>query len=238
MLNREGEGLVLAPQTRLTLLPNSLGIFQTPETVSTATRLPGRSAHDFILIQLTLDAARRIFGPSPPLFGKSFGIIRRWSDSEARAFDELLDPPVAGPARPFWFHAKLIELFSLHLFPDTTRKPLFCAAVKNNAHRHVRRALELLHAASAEPLDLNGLADDVGCAPHYLSRLVRQDTGKTLSLHLRAFRIERAAELLARRNFNVTEVAFEVGYSSLSHFAKAFSAEKGVTPSQFIRRQN
>jgi AraC-like DNA-binding protein len=87
-----------------------------------------------------------------------------------------------------------------------------------------------------QALDLKKLARDVGCAPPYLSRLVKQETGKTLLLHLRALRVEKASEMLSGNDRNVTEVAFEVGYQSLSHFSKAFAQEKGMTPSQFLRR--
>ena len=34
---------------------------------------------------------------------------------------------------------------------------------------------------------------------------------------------------------NVTEAAFAVGYSSLSHFSKAFEVEKGILPSDYVR---
>jgi AraC-like DNA-binding protein len=37
------------------------------------------------------------------------------------------------------------------------------------------------------------------------------------------------------RGANVTEAAFAVGYSSLSHFSKAFEVEKGLLPSEFVR---
>lgn len=109
--------------------------------------------------------------------------------------------------------------------------------IRSNAHRHVREALILLEGRLDQALDLKKLARDVGCAPPYLSRLVKQETGKTLLLNLRALRIEKASELLSENQMNVTEVALEVGYQSLSHFSKAFSLEKGMTPSQFIKRE-
>ena len=108
--------------------------------------------------------------------------------------------------------------------------------IKKNAHRYVKEALTLLEARLDQPLNLSQLANDVGCASHYLSRLVKLETGKTLLLHLRAMRVEKAAELLSNRQFNITEVAYEVGYQSLSHFSKAFALEKGMTPSRFQKR--
>jgi AraC-like DNA-binding protein len=68
----------------------------------------------------------------------------------------------------------------------------------------------------------------------YLSRNVRQETGKTLQHNLRSIRIDVAARMLTG-GANVTEAALAVGYSSLSHFAKAFEAEKGMVPSRFLR---
>ncbi|GHC61103.1 helix-turn-helix domain-containing protein [Roseibacillus persicicus] len=238
MLNLKGEGLIIAPGTRITLLPQSLAIFQMGQSpgLRTATRFESQVGHDFLLLRLESEPLERLFRSPIPLLEKNLGILRRWSSREAQFYEDLVSPPVAEAARHAWFQAKILEILSLHLFHKPAGEPLFCTQLKQRAHRYTRQALELLQARLQEPLDLNELAQDVGCAPHYLSRLVKQDTGKTLSLHLRAFRIERAAELMASAHHNVTEAALEVGYNSLSHFTKAFSEEQGMTPSAFLKR--
>jgi AraC-like DNA-binding protein len=58
----------------------------------------------------------------------------------------------------------------------------------------------------------------------------------TLQRHLRRLRIEHACEALDSGRMNVTEVALEVGYQSLSHFAKAFRDETGRSPSEWLAR--
>ena len=55
----------------------------------------------------------------------------------------------------------------------------------------------------------------------------------TISRYLRNLRLERAAELLRSGRSNVTEAAMAVGYSSLSHFSKAFAEMFGVCPCAF-----
>jgi AraC-like DNA-binding protein len=55
----------------------------------------------------------------------------------------------------------------------------------------------------------------------------------TIPQYLRQIRMERAAELLLGGRHNVTEVAMEVGYSSLSHFSKAFCTTIGCCPNLF-----
>ncbi len=87
-----------------------------------------------------------------------------------------------------------------------------------------------------EPLDLSALAKHAGIAPHYLSRKVRSETGTTLQRHLRRIRIEHACEQLSSGTSNITETALDVGYQSLSHFAKAFREETGIPPSEWIAR--
>ena len=86
------------------------------------------------------------------------------------------------------------------------------------------------------PLDLNLVAKACACSPHYLSRLFAAETGMTLSLYLRKLRVNRACELLSSGRLNVSEASLEVGYQSLSHFARAFRGVIGVTPSQFTRK--
>ena len=51
---------------------------------------------------------------------------------------------------------------------------------------------------------------------------------------MRQFRLERAAELLRSRQGNVSEVAYAVGFNSLSYFSRCFSDQFGQTPSAFV----
>ena len=101
----------------------------------------------------------------------------------------------------------------------------------------VKRAIHLLRERLDQALDLTATAKEVGVAPHHLSRRVSAETGSTLQRHLRRLRIERACEALDSGKMNVTEVALEVGYQSLSHFAKAFREETGGPPGRWLARQ-
>ena len=67
---------------------------------------------------------------------------------------------------------------------------------------------------------------------HYTTNrlIIEPGNGKTITQYLRQLRMERAAELLRAGEFNVTEVALEVGYNSLSHFSAAFHEMFGCCP--------
>lgn len=53
--------------------------------------------------------------------------------------------------------------------------------------------------------------------------------------YLTELRLRRAAELLERGEMSVTAICFACGYSSLSHFLRAFRQKYGASPGQFRR---
>ena len=80
---------------------------------------------------------------------------------------------------------------------------------------------------------LEQLGKEVGCSAFYLSRTFSQETGSTIPQYLQRLRMDRAAELLRSGEYNVTEAALEVGYSSFSHFSLAFRQTHGCCPGLF-----
>lgn len=84
------------------------------------------------------------------------------------------------------------------------------------------QAQSLLTGAMDDPPKLTELARRVGLTPNRLSLGFKAVYGATPFACLRRVRLERAHELLASRQMNVTETAMAVGYDSLSHFSKAF----------------
>jgi AraC-like DNA-binding protein len=54
---------------------------------------------------------------------------------------------------------------------------------------------------------------------------------------IRSFRMKRAGSLLLQKAGNISEIAYEVGYTNPSHFAQAFREHFGVPPSEYILRQ-
>lgn len=102
----------------------------------------------------------------------------------------------------------------------------------------VEQVRQILSAEYEEPPALSELGRRVGCSPFYLSRLFAKETGQTISQFLRDVRLVKAKELLDRGEMNVSEAAVSVGYSSLSHFSRAFSAKFGHCPCHVALRQD
>lgn len=102
---------------------------------------------------------------------------------------------------------------------------------------HVRlcKARELL-CSTHEALSVEDVARRVGASPFHLSRQFAAVFGATPHQYRTAARIARAKQLLARAELNVTEVCFELGFSSLGSFSALFSARVGESPLAYQRR--
>jgi AraC-like DNA-binding protein len=148
---------------------------------------------------------------------------------------EILQPPRVEAAWNCWHQAKVLELVAHAMFLDADAD-LFCDRTKRAGRERILRVQEILQGDLENPPSLAELGKMVGCSPFYLSRMFRQETGVTISAYLRRLRLDRAAELIRAGEANVTEAAMAVGYSSLSHFSKAFAETFGCCPCLYGRK--
>jgi len=100
--------------------------------------------------------------------------------------------------------------------------------------KFLQRAISSVEKNIEDP-DFNTaqLATDMNLSRSQLNRRLTKVTGKTSGEFIRTIRLNTACQLLEKKAGNVTEVAYQVGFSSLSHFAKAFKGQVGVSPSDY-----
>ena len=74
------------------------------------------------------------------------------------------------------------------------------------------------------------MAGFVNLNPEYFSRLFKEETGQTFNSYLNEYRLNKAAELVANSNKKLSDIASDVGFSSLSYFSKKFKRHFGANP--------
>jgi AraC family transcriptional regulator len=94
----------------------------------------------------------------------------------------------------------------------------------------LKRALDYIEEHIDRDLGLEELSQGLDMTPHYFCRAFRKSVGMPPHRYLITRRIERAKELLASTDKNVTEIALEAGFSSHSHFTTAFRRSVGYAP--------
>jgi AraC-like DNA-binding protein len=97
----------------------------------------------------------------------------------------------------------------------------------------VRRALAITGERLADDPRFTDIADEVGLASRSLARRFDDELGMTWRAALRRLRILQAIEHLAGTHHPVTQIAMDVGYSSLSAFQAAFRDLVGRSPSEY-----
>ena len=85
---------------------------------------------------------------------------------------------------------------------------------------------------SDSDLEIDALSRLVGMSRSQMFRKIKGLTGQSPSLFIRAIRLNRGKELLETTEMNVSEVAYQVGFSTPTYFSDAFTEAYGIRPSQ------
>lgn len=105
--------------------------------------------------------------------------------------------------------------------------------------RRVNHVVDYIERHLSEPLDLEQLATLAAFSKYHFHRIFFAQTGETPVQFLSRLRLEKACTLLvANRDRSVTEVAFEVGYTDMAAFARAFRRAHGMSPTEYRRRRS
>lgn len=73
--------------------------------------------------------------------------------------------------------------------------------------------------------------------PYHLSKIIKEETGKTLHQFLIYYRLRLARDLLITTQYNVSEIAWKCGFGTAAYFTKIFRQNMDVTPKEY-RKQN
>jgi AraC-like DNA-binding protein len=103
-------------------------------------------------------------------------------------------------------------------------------------NRRLLRARDAMDRAYAEPLDVRSVAAVAHISEAHFSRCFRQVFGETPHRYLQRRRVERSMFLLRETDRSVTDICFDVGFSSLGTFSRTFREIVGESPSGYRRQ--
>ena len=146
------------------------------------------------------------------------------------ALHQIFNCPYHGLTRRLYLESRTLELIAYQL------EQLVSGESKVNKEfllrpddiERIHHAREVISRDLENPPTLFEVARLVGLTHTKLNRGFREIYGTTVFGCLRKIRLEQARIFLEEGKMNVTEVAFSVGYNSLSMFSKAFSEHFGI----------
>jgi AraC-like DNA-binding protein len=138
--------------------------------------------------------------------------------------DLLLRHPAAGMA----IAAHLLDLAALGL---GARSDVAFTARRQGLHAvRLRALLSILQKRFHEPdFSAQKLAAAAGLSERYVNELL-YEAGASFTTRLNDLRLRKAADLLARREGRVSDIAFACGFNDLSYFNRCFRRRFGLTP--------
>lgn len=98
---------------------------------------------------------------------------------------------------------------------------------------NITRAREFIAAHHADDLSLETVAKAVHMSTFYFCKQFKKATGLSFTDYLARLRVEKAKELLLDPNARVSEVAFDAGFQSITHFNRVFKKHAGHSPTEY-----
>jgi AraC-like DNA-binding protein/ligand-binding sensor protein len=100
----------------------------------------------------------------------------------------------------------------------------------------VTKAKKIIEDRHSEDISLGQVAQEVHVSPFHLCKLFRKSAGMTFTEFVSRTRTEKAKNLLLNPQLRVSEIVYEVGFQSLTHFNRIFKKLVGESPTSFRAR--
>jgi AraC-like DNA-binding protein len=125
----------------------------------------------------------------------------------------------------------LLEIFSQQMCGNAWRIRELEACLERP---QIRKARAIVEERFREPeLRLSDAAVAAGISVAHFSHVFHKETGVPFSSYVQSRRIEEAKRLLAETDQTITEICFECGFNSLTHFNRVFRRGEGCSPRQY-----
>ncbi len=125
---------------------------------------------------------------------------------------------------------KLLTIFAQHLAILSNQ---VIVRQENAEPPVIVKAKEYIREHQTENLRLGQVARAVNTSTFYFCKMFKKVTGINFTDYLSRIRIEKSKNLLLNPNLRVSEIAYEVGFQSLTHFNRVFKRILGQSPTEY-----
>jgi|SRR5581483_1431208 len=128
---------------------------------------------------------------------------------------------------------RLLAIFAEHI-------SIICNQIvfqqQNSEPATITRAKEFIEANHEEDLSLTQVAKAVNTSTFHFCKMFKKATGLHFTDYVSRVRVEKARNLLLNPNLRISEIAYQVGFQSLTHFNRVFKRIMGQSPTDFRSR--
>lgn len=167
--------------------------------------------------------------------GKKCYRDKELNPNEIMVLNQIFNYGLHSSLEKLYSKGKVYELISLYFHKSDNEGAQNCPFLEDEANvEKIQKAKQILIDNMAEPPTLNELSDRINLPLQHLKDGFKQIYGETVFAYLLNYKMEYARKLLATKKYNISEVSFEIGYSTPSHFIAAFKKKFGATPKRYM----
>jgi AraC-like DNA-binding protein/ligand-binding sensor protein len=172
--------------------------------------------------------------PTKKQFDRMATLVAEWGlEAEGETLRRAYFATKVVPPKQHDAVVKLLTIFAQHL--GMLGNQIF--SQRENAEPPIiKRAKEYINEHQADELSLGQVARAVNTSRFYFCKIFKKFTGINFTDYLSRVRIEKAKNLLLNPNLRVSEIAYEVGFQSLTHFNRVFKKNLGQSPTEYRMR--
>jgi AraC-like DNA-binding protein/ligand-binding sensor protein len=169
--------------------------------------------------------------PTEAQFARTNQLIAQWGlDVEDKRIREaFFETRTLGP-KQYDAVVQLLSIFAQHISLVSNQ---LMVQKENSEPPAITRARQFIQDNQAEDLSLGQVARAVNMSSFYFCKMFKKSTGLHFTEYVSRVRVERAKNLLLNRNLRISEIAYEIGFQSLTHFNRVFKRIMGQSPTEF-----
>jgi DNA-binding response OmpR family regulator len=112
-----------------------------------------------------------------------------------------------------------------------------CITTTSRDLEFIKKAIREVEASMADPeFNIKTFASNMAVSPSTMLRKMKAITGESSDKFIRSIRLKRAAQLLQGSQLSITEICYEVGFSSQKHFSATFKKQFEQSPSDYKKK--
>ena len=168
---------------------------------------------------------------APPADERVLKLIDEWGvQVESAALRDAYFSTRVIPQKQHDAVVRLLAIFAQHLSMLSNQ---VVVQHENAEPPVITRAKDYINEHQTENLRLGHVAKACNTSTFYFCKMFKKVTGINFTDYLSRVRIEKSKNLLLNPNLRVSEIAFEVGFQSLTHFNRVFKKILGQSPSEY-----
>jgi AraC-like DNA-binding protein len=150
----------------------------------------------------------------------------------AKAKEAYFATPIV-PQKKLDSASSLLSIFADHLSMKSNQ---IAVQTANAEPPVITKAKQFIREHHTDDLSLGQVATAVHTSIFYFCKLFRKVTGTTFTEFVSRTRVEKAKNLLLNPNLRISEIAYEIGFQSLTHFNRVFKKVAGESPTEYRMR--